>query len=390
MTTLCEARGHDPADLRDVMFVDERSLNPLWEDPVTTAVNAANTMLSEEDRRRIELLVVASESGVDYEKPMSTWVQRYLGLTPNCRNFEVKHACYGGTAGLQMAAHWIASGLNRGAKALVVCTDQSRTHLHKPWEYVLGAGAVAVLVSETPAIAELEVGKSGYWTHEVSDLIRPTGSVEMGNSETSLVSYIDALENAFDHFVERNPEFADYEGTFRKHVYHAPFGGMTYRAHKTLMRRFRRMSREESQAHYGGRTAQSLVHVRRFGGAYSGSTFVGLLGLIEESDDLVAGDRISMFSYGSGSCAEFYSLKYVDGARAVARQAGARTLLDARREVSVEEYERIETRRTALIEQRDYQAPSDDPSGWFDEYYKGRRRLVLLGVQDYYRQYGWS
>jgi 3-hydroxy-3-methylglutaryl CoA synthase len=374
--------------LRDVMFVDERSLNPLWEDPVTTAVNAAQPMLSEDDRRRIELLVVASESGVDYEKPMSTWVQRYLGLTANCRNFEVKHACYGGTSGLQMAAHWIATGLNRGAKALVICTDQSRTHLNQPWEYVLGAGAVAVLVSERPAIAELEVGKSGYWTHEVSDLIRPTGSVEMGNSETSLVSYLDALENAFDHFVERNPEFADYEGVFRKHIYHAPFGGMTYRAHKTLMRRFRRMSKDEIQAHYAGRTGASLVHLRRFGGSYSGSTFVGLLGLIEGSDDLAPGDRISMFSYGSGSCAEFYSVKYVDGARGVARAAGASGLLDARRDVSVQEYERIETRRTELVEQRDYAVPTSD--AWFDEYYRDKGRLVFLGVRDYYRQYAWS
>ena len=173
MEALCEARGQDPGELHDVMMIDERSVNPLWEDPVTTAVNAAAAILSEEDRRRIELLIVASESGVDYEKPMSTWVQRYLELTPHCRNFEVKHACYGGTGGFQMAAHWIATGLNRGAKALLICTDQSRAHLGMPWEYVLGAGAAAILISEEPRIAELEIGKSGFWTHEVSDL-KPT------------------------------------------------------------------------------------------------------------------------------------------------------------------------------------------------------------------------
>ena len=104
MRELCEARGHDIAAVRDDMLIDERSVSPLWEDPVTMAVNAARTMLSAEDRASIELLIVASESGVDYEKSMSTWVHRYLDLTPHCRNFELKHACYGGTAGLQMAA----------------------------------------------------------------------------------------------------------------------------------------------------------------------------------------------------------------------------------------------------------------------------------------------
>lgn len=390
MAELCAARGHDPADLRDVMMIDERSVNPLWEDPVTTAVNAANTMLTDEDRERIELLIVASESGVDYEKPMSTWVQRYLGLTANCRNFEVKHACYGGTSGLQMAAHWIASGLHRGAKALLICTDQSRTHLGKPWEYVLGAGAAAILISDEPKLVELELGKSGYWTHEVSDLIRPTGKVETGNSETSLISYIDALDNSFDHFVERNPELADYEAVFKKHVYHAPFGGMTYRAHKTMMRRFGRKSKAEIQAHFATRSGAALKHTRRFGGAYSASTFIGLLGLLETSENLAAGDRISVFSYGSGSCSEFYSVKALEGAREVAESAQATSLLDLRRPVSVDEYEAVETQRTELIDQGDYRISVNEPNGWFGDYYEGKRRLVFQGMDGYYRQYGWS
>src|SRR3990172_9510017 len=145
MLTLCEARQRDPKDIIHSMMIDERSLNPLWEDPVTMAVNAANSILTDEDRERIELLVVASESGVDYEKPMSTWVHRYTGLTANCRNFEIKHACYGGTAGLQMAAHWLASCNSRSAKALIIATDQSRAHFGKPWEFVMGAGSAAVL-----------------------------------------------------------------------------------------------------------------------------------------------------------------------------------------------------------------------------------------------------
>src|SRR6185369_15978150 len=137
----------------------ERSVNPPWEDPVTMAVNAALPMLTDEDKRSIELCIIGSESGVDQEKPMSTWVQRYLGLPSTTRNFELKHACYSGTAGLQLAAGFLASGaVSPRAKALVITTDESRMHLHKPWEFVKGAGAAALLVSREPALFELELG----------------------------------------------------------------------------------------------------------------------------------------------------------------------------------------------------------------------------------------
>ena len=122
LPALCKARQRDPADICVPMMLEERSLSPVWEDPVTMAVNAANAILTDDDRRRIELLIVASESGVDYEKPISTWVQRFAGLSQNCRNFEVKHACYVGTAAPQIAASWLAAGAPEDAKALSVPT----------------------------------------------------------------------------------------------------------------------------------------------------------------------------------------------------------------------------------------------------------------------------
>jgi len=104
MVALAEARGTDPGHPIDELWVDARSLNPAWEDPVTMAVNAARRIVDASNRDDIELLIVGSESSVDFGKPMSTWVQRHCGITPNCRNFESKHACYGGTSALMMAA----------------------------------------------------------------------------------------------------------------------------------------------------------------------------------------------------------------------------------------------------------------------------------------------
>jgi hydroxymethylglutaryl-CoA synthase len=390
MSKLCEARQHDPADISDVMMVDERSVNPPWEDPVTMAVNAALPMLTEEDKRSIELLIIGSESGVDQEKPMSTWVHRYLGLKSECRNFELKHACYSGTAGLQLAASWVFSGVSGpNAKALVITSDQSRMHFGKPWEFVMGAGSAALLVSADPKLFEIELGKSGVYTHEVSDLTRPTSRVETGNSETSLLSYLEALDNAVGHYLEKLSEPIGYD-YFKKNIYHIPFGGMTQRATRTALRHFGTFKKAEADAIWAAKTKPSLRHARRMGGTSASSTFIAMLGLLDSCDDLQAGDRLGMFSYGSGSCAEFYSGLIGREAYEIARAANLGGLLDDRYDLSVREYEEAERERTCYLDSGEFEPSTNGFGGWYDRHYRGKNYLVFQGIEDHYRRYGWS
>jgi len=390
MASLCEARGRDPADIRATMMVDERSLNAPWEDPVTMAVNAALPMLTERDRAEVGLLIVASESGVDQEKPMSTWVQRYLGLSSRVRNIEVKHACYGATAGLQLAASWVASGVAPGETALVINTDQSRMHFGRPWEYVLGAGAVAVLVSARPRVLELELGACGIHTNEVSDLTRPTAHVETGNSETSLLSYLDGLEGAFDDYVRRRPAAADLDPYFQRLVYHLPFAGMGLVAHRALLRRIGRTARAAAADDFARRCGASLAHSRRMGGTYGASTFLGLMALIDGDATLAAGDRVGVFSYGSGSCAEVWSGRVLPDAREVVRAAGLPALLDRRRQVTVAEYEAVERARAEAIDAANHTTDRTLLGDWYDRYYTTAPHLVFDGMGDHYRRYSWS
>ena len=390
MVDLCEARQHPVSDIKHSMMIDERSINPVYEDPVTMAVNAARPMLTPDEIDSVELLIVASESGVDQEKPISTWVHRYLGLKANCRNFEVKHACYGGTAALGIAGNWILSGLAGDARALIVTTDQSRIHLGKAHEFVLGSGAAALLVSSQPRLLELEPGKSGYWTNEVSDVTRPTSRVETGDSETSLLSYLDGLHGAYSDYVERVGEPIEFETYFKKNVYHVPFGGITLVAHRELLRRDRDVSRVEARRSFDEKTGPSLHHARRMGGTYTSSLFVALLGLIDNAPDLVAGDRVGIFSYGSGACAEFYSGLVCPEAWDVAHQANLGGLLDRRRRIAVEEYESIEQQRSDWIDQGDYDVFADGFDDWYARHYAGQGYLVFGGMRDYVRQYAWT
>lgn len=387
MPALCEARGHDPADIRDTMKIHERSLNPPWEDPVTMAVNAARPMLDDRDRASIGLLIVASESGVDQEKPLSTWVQRYLGLSSRVRNIEVKHACYGATAGLQLAASWVAS--SHGETALVINTDESRAHFGKPWEYVMGAGAVAMLVSAHPRVVEIELGAHGIHTNEVSDLTRPTPHVETGNSETSLLSYLDGLDGAIDDFIRRVPAAADLDNHFQRMVYHLPFAGMGLVAHRALLRKRGITSRAAAASDFEAKAGATLANAKRMGGTYGASTFLGLMSLIEHDPSAMAGDRIGVFSYGSGSCAELWSARLLPEAREVVRSAGLTQLLDRRRQVSVAEYEAVETARAAVIDSGDYTTDRSLLADHFATYY-ATPHLVFDGMADYYRRYAWS
>jgi len=390
MELLANARDHDPKHPLEELLVTSRTVNPPWEDPVTMAVNAARSMLTEKDRADIELVIVGTESSPDFGKPISTYVQRYCELGPNVRNFETKHACYGGTGGLMMAAHWVASGVRPGKKALIVCADQSRTHLGKPWEYVLGAGASAMLVSEQPDVIEFDLEHNGYWTQEIFDTYRPTSNHEVGHADTSLYGYLDALEGAYDNFLERLGESADafdYDAYFKKNVYHVPFGGMTYRAHKALLRKWKRIKTSEAKRHWEAKTKPSLVYNSQLGGTYTSATFVALAGLIDQCDDLTAGDRISMFSYGSGSCAEYYAATIGPRARAVLAEAKIQAKIDARQVLSVEEYERIEKVRSSYIDQPTYEVDKSGVEGLYDRVYAGEQRLVLDAVDDWERRY---
>jgi len=389
MVALAEARGVSPAHPLDELWVESRSLNPVWEDPVTMAVNAARALLVDEDPKQIELIVVGTESSVDFGKPISSWVQRLSEVGPNCRNFETKHACYGGTGGLMAAAHWIASGHNRGKKALVVCTDQSRVHLGKPWEFVLGAAATAMLISDQPDFLEFELDNHGYWTHEISDTYRPTSGAEVGHADTSLFGYLEAVEGACEHFMEVSGE-TDYDANFKRHVYHVPFGAMTYRAHRSVVRRHvPGLAKREIQAHFERKSKPGLRYNRRLGGTYTSATFLALMGTIASAgDELAAGDRISVFSYGSGSCSEFYPVRVGPRAQAIVAAAGLDAQLDGRRRVTVPEYESIERLRASYVEQPDYETDKQSgPANLYEQAYAGKGLCVLDGLSSWERRY---
>lgn len=387
---LALARDRDPQKVVHDFLIDTRSLNPLYEDTVTMGANAAAPLLPEEDRNGIGFLVVGTESSVDFGKPISTNIHGALGLPSNVRNFETKHACYSGVAALDAALNWLAAGLNKGRKALVISTDFSRMHLHAKEEFVLGGVAVAMIVSDSPKVVEYELSRKGTWTTDVYDTFRPSARHEMGNNEVSLYSYLDALEGSYKDYVAEDGDGSDFDTAFAQNCYHTPFPGMAFQAHRTLCNLVRPRSKAEIQESFTRKVLPSLRYARRVGSTYGASNFLGICGIAACPSGITPGDRISFFSYGSGAIGEFYSATLCAEAKSTVSQMGIDAALDDRHEVDVAEYEEIEKQREAWIEKDTYTPDFSLPAGWYDKHYLGKKKLVLRQVKDFYRTYEWS
>lgn len=385
---LAVARGLDPDTVVADYLIDTRSLNPVWEDTVTMGANAAITMLSEEDKASIGLLVVGTEGSVDHGKPISTNIHKALGLGPNVRNYETKFACYSGGAALDAAINYVGSGFNHGKKALVICADFSRMHLGAKHEFVMGGVSAAYLISDNPKIVEFEANKKGTWTTDIYDTFRPTARVEMGNNEVSLFSYMDAVQGAYEDYLRNNPDKdIDFDKYFKYIIYHTPFAGITFQAHRTLTRNFAPKKKPELQDDFDKRVFPALRYARRVGSCYAGSNFAGLASVIIGDPSLKEGDRLGFFAYGSGAIGEFYSATICKGAFDVVKAMKIDEHLDARRKVTVAEYEAVEKLRDKNIENGDWVPDFSILDNWYDKHYKGSGLLVLKDVKDYYRNY---
>ena len=126
-----ELAAHRNLDTKrfDNLLLKNKSVVLLHEDPITLGVNAAKPIidkLTDEERNSIKLLITCTESGVDFSKSLSSYIHQYLNLSNQCRMFEIKNACFAGTAGYQMALNFVLSNTYNGGKALVIATDVSR------------------------------------------------------------------------------------------------------------------------------------------------------------------------------------------------------------------------------------------------------------------------
>ncbi|MGD8400322.1 MAG: hydroxymethylglutaryl-CoA synthase family protein [Bacillota bacterium] len=384
----------------DNLLMKEKTVALPYEDPITFGVNAAKPivdLLSEAEKDRIELLITCTESGIDFGKSISTYIHYYLSLNRNCRLFEIKNACYSGTAGFQMAVNFILSQASPGAKALVIATDISRFLTADPGEALTadwsfaepsnGAGAVALLVSGAPDVFQVDVGANGYYGYEVMDTCRPIPDSEAGDSDLSLLSYLDCCERTFWEYQKRVTGI-DYQKTFQYLAFHTPFGGMVKGAHRTMMRKMTRTAAAEIEADFVERVMPGLTYCQRVGNIMGGTVFLSLAGIID-TGKFNTPKRIGCFSYGSGCCSEFYSgVVTAEGPQLQQRFEGRRHL-NERYKLSMEEYESLLQGSSAVkFGIRNVKLDFDLIPG-AQRAFQGKSRLFLDQIREFHREYRW-
>ncbi len=354
---LARARGVPPEKLTQGLGVEEMAVPAPCEDVVTLGATAGARVLQAAgvDPREIGMLVVATETAVDHAKPVGIFIHELLGIGPRCRVYEVKHACYAGTAALMAAADWVRAGGPRGRRALVIAADVARYPLGSPGEPTQGAGAVAMLVGRDPRALILGE-ETGVHARQVWDFWRPLDRREaVVDGKFSVECYLDALGAAFAAYralerpaLQRDEVLSD---RLARVLYHTPFPKMAAKAHRRLLEVDLRATHARWTAaeadfervvaeSFAEQVAPGLGAIRRIGNAYTASLYLCLAGLLEAEGRRLGARRIGLFSYGSGSCAEFFG-GLVPASVVEAGDAGLARMLAARTRIGVDEYERL-------------------------------------------------
>lgn len=118
--------------------------------------------------------------------------------------------------------------------------------------------------------------------------------------------------------------------------FHLPYPKLALKGlKKSWIRACLKRKKDLLQKHFD----QSILYSQKVGNIYTGSLFLGLLSL-ENTDSLKAGDKIALYSYGSGAVAEFFSGELVEGYEAYLDKDRLNKL-NQRTALSVADYEKV-------------------------------------------------
>jgi len=372
MKDLAIARGIDPNKFTIGIGQSQQAVPPNHQDIVTLGAQAALPLMPYIDSNRLKMVIVGTESGVDASKSSALYIHKLLNLSSWVRCVEVKEACYGGTAALMMARDYVLT--HPGAQVLVIAADIARYGVGTPGEVTQGAGAVAMLVSENPRVLQIN-NDSVVKSAEIQDFWRPVyQSTALARGKFSTEQYIRMFCDVWQKYsAENDCNFNDFEAI----CFHLPYTKMGLKALRAGLEENSGASLTgDTREHLLARYQDSTQYSRRIGNIYTGSLYLGLISLLdydyfrnscdssepacdspEVSCDsssaansnesplhlspLLPGQKIGLFSYGSGAVAEFFSATLVPDWRSALFSNQHLKSLNNRTQLSVSQYEEM-------------------------------------------------
>ena len=334
---LAVARGIEPDKFTKGLLQLEMSVTPATQDIVTLGAAAAFEFLTDEDREKIDMIIVGTETGVDQSKAAAVFIHKLLDIQPFARAIELKEACYGATAGLDFAKNHIMN--NPESRVLVIASDIAKYGIGSSGESTQGAGSCAMLIKKDPSILVLN-NDNICQTCDVMDFWRPNYSnYAFVEGRFSTEQYLDCLTTTWSEYLKRsNQKIEDFEAV----CLHLPYPKLGLKGLNLLLEQ---TNNEDVKEKLLENFNTSIIYSQRVGNIYTGSLFLGLLSLLEKGN-LIAGDKIALYSYGSGAVCEIFGATVVDGYKDSLPINREEADLDSRQKITVEQYEEIFFRDT--------------------------------------------
>ncbi|MGH8221475.1 MAG: hydroxymethylglutaryl-CoA synthase [Woeseiaceae bacterium] len=247
----CEWTGNQWPKVREVVGRSFRVRGPN-QSVYTMAATAVMRLIRQYDidPARVKFLGLGTESSTDNSAGaiiVKGMVDRALvaqGIAPIARSCEVpefKHACLGGVYGMKGALRHLALD-GAGGQAIVVCADIAEYARGSSGEPTQGAGAVAMLLEEDPALAEVDLVRSGSASdYRVMDFRKPMSrfcgqdrsqshqvqDFPVFNGKYSTTCYIDETLHALnDMYRKREVVAIDYLRSLKTVFMHRPYRRM--------------------------------------------------------------------------------------------------------------------------------------------------------------------
>ena len=361
LQTLADKRGLDVEKYYTGLGQYKMAVPPPDEDVVTMAANAAVRALRHTDLTEIETVLFATESGIDHSKSAGIYVHHLLGLPSRCRVVELKQACYGATAALNMALSMLQQRPEK--KILLLASDIARYGLETSGESSQGGGAIAMTLAVNPKILAIDP-VSGIYTEEVMDFWRPNYRDEaLVDGKYSIDVYLRVLVETWRQFSEQSGKTLNDLARF---CYHKPVPRLVEKAHKRLAKHhgFKNKSDHELLA----QVENTLHYAKNTGNCYTASLYLGLVCLLDHELEDLTDRSIGFYSYGSGCVGEYFSGKIQPGYQNYLDTKWNQQLLSNRVALNYDEYHQFYT----------FPFPTDGEECVIPKYNTGQFRLAKI------------
>ncbi|MDR1057475.1 MAG: hydroxymethylglutaryl-CoA synthase [Coxiellaceae bacterium] len=326
------ARHQDVSKFYEGRGQKKMAIAPPNEDIVTLAASATAELLKSKDTSNIEMVLFATETGIDLSKSAGTYIHRLFNLPKRCRVVELKQACFSATFGLQMGLAWLRQ--NTSKQVLLIASDIAHYEFNSAAESSQGCGAVAMLLSADPRLLVIEP-ESGFCTEEVIDFWRPNYlGYALVDGRLSCEMYMRFVEETWRQYTEKTGRrFIDHD----RFCYHVPLAKLVIRSHKKLARINGVKNLTQDQLEY--QIGKSLIYNQEVGNCYTASLYLSIISLLENIPGDISGRLLGLYSYGSGSVGEFFAARVVNGYQKWLKKDYHQTMFAKRQELTFAEYE---------------------------------------------------